>query len=66
VNTNSALVNAIFSLKEKDPTLAADLVHQLFDLSLLSQKESEPATLSAFLSRTVSLLERLCASPSAQ
>ena len=59
VNTNSKLVSAIPSLQQKDPQLAKDLVTQLYELSLLSQKELEPGKLADFIQRATSVLEKL-------
>ena len=59
LNTNSKLVHAIYTLKDTDPDLAKELTHQLYDLSLLSQKEFDPGALTAFITRTTTLLEKL-------
>ena len=61
VNTNNSLVSAILTLKEKDPSLAAKLTKQLYDLSLLSQKELHPENLTHFIHQTTELLELLTA-----
>jgi molecular chaperone HtpG len=59
VNTNNKLIASIYALKDKEPALAAELVDQIYDLSLLSQKEMEPAALATFAARSSRLLERL-------
>lgn len=59
VNTNNALVQSIQKLK--DPELAESLVQQLYELSLLSQRELEPSEFSNFLKRSSELLESLTA-----
>lgn len=59
VNTNNTLVNAILTLKEKDLNLAQKLIKQLYDLSLLGQKELHPENLSAFVNQTTEVLEEL-------
>ena len=59
VNTNSKLIQAIYGLKDKNPQLAKDMTEHLFDLSLLSQKELDPAALSDFISRSNRVLENL-------
>lgn len=59
VNTNSKLMNSLPKLNEKDPELAKDLVSQLYELSLLSQKELDPSDLSAFINRSSRVLEKL-------
>jgi len=59
VNTNSKLIQAIYGLKDKSPELAKEMTEHLFDLSLLSQKELDPAALSDFVSRSNRVLENL-------
>ncbi len=59
VNTNSKLVQSIFNLKETNPELANEMVHHLYELSLLSQKELEPSAISEFVSRSNRVLENL-------
>lgn len=59
VNTNSGLVQSIDKLEKKDPELATALVKQLYELSLLSQRELEPGDFSSFLKRSSDLLGKL-------
>jgi molecular chaperone HtpG len=59
VNTNNKVMSALPKLNEKDPELAKDLVLQLYELSLLSQKELEPSQLSTFIERSGRVLEKL-------
>lgn len=59
VNTNSKLISSIYGLKNKDPELAKEMMTQVYELSLLSQKELEPEALSNFASRSSRLLEKL-------
>ncbi len=59
VNTNSSLIQSTFQLSSKNPELAKKLVMQLYELSLLRQKELKPAHLSDFLSRSDAILETL-------
>lgn len=59
VNTNSKLMSALPKINEKNPDLAKDLIVQLYELSLLSQKELEPSELSAFIQRSGRVLENL-------
>lgn len=59
VNTNNALIMAIQKLEKNHPELAADLVKQVYELSLLSQKEMNPAALHDFISRSNRVLEAL-------
>jgi len=57
VNTNNRLVQSIQKLK--DPELTKGLVKQLYELSLLSQRELDPTDFSNFLKRSSDLLESL-------
>jgi molecular chaperone HtpG len=59
INTNNSLISTILTLKEKDASLAKDLSKQLYDLSLLSQKELHPENLTPFINQTTALLEAL-------
>ncbi len=59
VNTNNKLVQAIYQLKDKDPALAKEMVHYLYELSLLSQRELEPSALSQFVTRSNQILEKM-------
>lgn len=59
VNTNSPLIQAIKELEGEDPELATQLVHEVYDLALLTQREMQENTLSDFINRTNRLLESL-------
>lgn len=59
VNTNNKLINAVYSLRDKNPALAKELLLYLYDLSLLSQKELDPAQLSSFIHRANDVLEKM-------
>lgn len=59
VNTNSKLINSIYGLKDKDPDLAKNILQQVYELSLLSQKELDPAQLAQFIERSNANLEKL-------
>lgn len=59
VNTNNALVNALYGMQAKEPKLAKMMVRHLYDLSLLSQKELEPEKLSDFVKHSSEMLEKL-------
>jgi len=61
INTNNSLVKSVHSLKEHNPKLSKALVKQVYDLSLLSQKEMHPDSLSEFIKRTGSVIEELAA-----
>jgi molecular chaperone HtpG len=59
LNTNSKLIQAIFEFGKTDPDLAKELVHEVYDLVRLSQREMEPEALSMFIQRSTEILERL-------
>jgi len=59
VNTNNPLMAAIQKLDAIDPELTTDLVKQAYDLSLLSQREMNPAALNEFITRNNRVLEKL-------
>ncbi|NRA90228.1 MAG: molecular chaperone HtpG [Simkaniaceae bacterium] len=59
VNTNSPLVQSIQKLENQDEELATSLVKQLYELSLLSQRELDANDFSSFLKRSTELLEKL-------
>ncbi|MCH9614809.1 MAG: Chaperone protein HtpG [Chlamydiia bacterium] len=59
VNTNNPLIEGLPKLKAKDPALAKALVEQVYELSLLSQKELAPEKLSQFIERSSEVLEKL-------
>lgn len=59
VNTNSKLIHSIFGLKEKNPELAKNVLQQVYELSLLAQKELEPSQLAHFIERSNANLEQL-------
>jgi len=59
VNTNHPLVQTIARIQTQKPDLATSLVKSLYDLSLLSQKELDPQTLTTFVSHQTQILEKL-------
>ena len=59
VNTNNALIQAIVSIQEKDQNLAKKLITQLYQISLIQQKELHPDQMIPFANQTNELLERL-------
>ncbi|MGE5196074.1 MAG: molecular chaperone HtpG [Anaerolineae bacterium] len=62
INTNSPLITSIYAFKDKDPALAQEMAEHLYDLSLLAQKELDPAALSHFVARSSHVLEKLLTS----
>jgi molecular chaperone HtpG len=59
VNTNNKLIQSVYHLKEKDPVLAQEMVHHLYELSLLAQRELDPSSLSQFVARSNRILEKM-------
>lgn len=59
VNTNNKLIQKLQEVGNKDPQLAEDVVRHLYELSLLSQKELDPASMSGFVTRSAQVLEKL-------
>ncbi len=59
INTNNPLIMATYRLNEKKPELAKDLTHQIYELSLLGQRELKSEHLSEFIERSNLLLEKL-------
>jgi len=59
VNTNSRLVQIIAKLQGSNPKLATDLAQHILDLSLLAQKELDPAEMPRVLARQSAVLEEL-------
>ena len=59
INTNNRLILSAYSLREKHPSLAKDIIKHVFDLTLLTQKELAQADLGSFLTRSTQVLEKL-------
>ncbi len=59
LNTNSKLVQAIEKLHAKSPDLSCDLMRQIYDGALITQRELRPAELDTFLARNLTVLEGL-------
>ncbi len=59
VNTNNALIEAIRKLDHKNPDLAKELIHEVYELALLSQREMDPHMLHDFINRSNHILEAL-------
>jgi molecular chaperone HtpG len=59
VNTNSKLIQSIFKLQQKQPEVAKEVAKSVYDLSLLSQREMEPADLEQVVARQTQILEKL-------
>lgn len=59
VNTNSPLIHSIQKLGSTNPDLAKNLVHEVYELALLSQREMDEGDLQSFVKRTQNLLQEL-------
>lgn len=59
LNTNSKLISSVFQLEKSDPVLAKELVHEVYELALLSQREMDPEKLNQFIERSQRILEAL-------
>lgn len=59
INTNNPLILAIHKLDGSQPDLAKDLVKEVFEIALLSQKEMDPSALHEFINRSNRVLEAL-------
>jgi len=59
VNTNSPLIAALPKIATKDKSLADSLAHEVYELTLLSQKELSPQEMGGFITRTTEVLEKL-------
>lgn len=62
LNTNSPLIQSLATLEKKDHDLAKDLLRQIYNLSLLSQKEMHPEKVTSVVTDLLGVLERLLAS----
>ena len=59
VNTNNKLIQTISRLHSKQPEVAASLAQSVYDLSLLAQREIEPANLEQIVTRQTAILEKM-------
>lgn len=59
INTNNPLIHSLYKLDAVDPSISKELVQELYQLSLLSQREIDPDTLNDFIKRTHQVLEHL-------
>ncbi len=59
VNTNNSLIESIRKLDAKRPDVAKDLIHEVYELALLSQKEMDPSAMHEFINRSNRILEVL-------
>jgi molecular chaperone HtpG len=59
VNTNNKVVMKAYALKDTKKELAKDLVIQLYNLAMLSQRELPPEKLNNFITHSTKVLEKL-------
>jgi molecular chaperone HtpG len=59
VNTNNTLINSIQKLDQKNSQLAKDLIKEVYELALLSQREMGADALHEFIMRSNRVLEAL-------
>jgi molecular chaperone HtpG len=59
VNTNNPLISVLPKIDKIDAELAADVVKEIYELALLSQREMDPAHLNDFIGRSNRILEKL-------
>ncbi|NGX36132.1 MAG: hypothetical protein K1000chlam1_00969, partial [Candidatus Anoxychlamydiales bacterium] len=59
INTNSKIVDKIYSLNKLKPDLAKRLAQEVYDKALLSQKELKPQDFAAYISKSTQNLEEL-------
>lgn len=61
INTNNSLIVAIRKLDHRHPELAKELIREVYELALLSQREMDPEMLHDFINRSNHILEALTA-----
>ncbi len=61
INTNNKIINDLYSLSNIKPQLAKRLAQEVYDKTLLSQKEFSPNILSKYISRSINNLEEILA-----
>lgn len=59
VNTNNPLICAMYRLSNKNPELSKELTRQIYELSLLGQRELKSDDLGSFIERSNQILEKL-------
>ena len=59
VNTNSPLIQKLLKLQQKEPSIAKEMAKGIYDLSLLSQRETEPGDMDRIISHQTQILEKL-------
>lgn len=59
VNTNNGLIDSIRKLDRTHPDLTKELIQEVYELALLSQKEMDPHSMHEFVKRSNHILEAL-------
>lgn len=59
INTNNSLVQSAYKMSKKHPELSGEIVHNLYELSLLSQAELGAEDLNGFVKRSNQVMEHL-------
>jgi molecular chaperone HtpG len=59
VNTNSPIISMIQKIDLIDPELAKDMIQEIYQLALLSQREMDPDSLNTFISLCNKVLEKM-------
>ena len=59
VNTNNKLVLAAYRLADKQPEVAREIVHQIYDLTRFVQKDLEASEIEQVATRQHSLIEKM-------
>jgi molecular chaperone HtpG len=59
VNTNNKLIQILSKLQQKQPEIATAIAQSVYDLSLLAQREIEPADLEPIVARQTQILEKI-------
>ena len=59
VNTNNPLIQGIEKLSHKNESLTKELVAEVYELALLSQREMDPDSLNEFITRSNHILAEL-------
>ena len=59
INTNNKLINNLYSLNKKNPKLARRLAQEVYEKTLLSQKEFKEKDLSNYISHSTKNLEEI-------
>ena len=59
VNTNSPIISMIQKIDQIDSELAKDMIQEIYQLALLSQREMDPDSLNSFISLCNKVLEKM-------